>query len=139
MNQSSRFAYKDCYELMDKALESPTGIKVRIDGIAGWNHAWRLRLRLHSARRIDRKDNAIAFPEIDHPMHGRSEYDTLYVTLDRGEACTWLKIQKIDALKYEVHDIEEKVDGESISLAGDHREPEAEAAATEEDGFKKRY
>lgn len=91
---NSRLAFSDCYELMEKALADPKGIRIKF---ASENDAWLYRLRIHNARAIDRKENRENF-EKGHGMHGKSVYDTLICRLrpeDNGGGGWWLRIEKI--------------------------------------------
>lgn len=100
---NSRFSYGDCYDLMDKALADPKGIRIKF---TTWGDALHFRLRLHTARRIDRKDNLEVFPA-DHAMHGKSPYDPLIMRLKRtadGDI-TWLRLEKVDAREFEVESL----------------------------------
>lgn len=81
----SRLSYSDCFELMDAAIEDARGKRVKVRSKGEGNH---LRVRLHTARNIDRKDNASTYPE-DHPLHGRSTYDSLTVTIQSDKFGTW--------------------------------------------------
>src|SRR5215831_4905652 len=99
---NSRLAFSDCYELMEKAMEDPKGIRIKF---ATEQDAWLYRLRLHSARKIDRRDNMDNY-EVGHGMHGKSIYDTLIMRLRqvKGDSgAWWLNIEKltIDGLEIE--------------------------------------
>jgi hypothetical protein len=74
---TSRLAFNDCFDVFDQALGDPTGIRIAFstEGLA--RH---FRTRLHQARAIDRADNAKLHP-FDHPMHGRSAYDSIIAKL----------------------------------------------------------
>lgn len=88
---NSRLAYGDCFELLDKALEETRGIRVEVIDLASANY---LRMRIHHARTIDRRDNAITYPDRDHPMHGRSPYDILVVRIEEDSTSGWLYLDK---------------------------------------------
>jgi hypothetical protein len=101
---NSRFSYGDCYDLMDKALADPKGIRIKF---SSWGDALHFRLRLHTARRIDRKDNLEVFPA-DHAMHGKSPYDPLIMRLKATQDnTTWLRLEKVDAREFEVESLAE--------------------------------
>ena len=105
---NSRLAYGDCFDLLDKAIADNKGIRVRFDE---WKQANYYRMRLHTARAIDRKDNARTFTE-DQPMHGRSIYDTIVGRIkEDGDGFFWLYLEKV----------ENNIDGpvESLSELGD--------------------
>jgi hypothetical protein len=99
---TSRLAFSDCYELMEKAIVDQKGIRIKF---ASMDDAWHYRLRLHNARKIDRNDNMQLY-EDGHKMHGKSPYDVLVMRLesiDNGKEGCWLKLEKlsIDGLHIE--------------------------------------
>jgi hypothetical protein len=109
---NSRFSYGDCYDLMDKALADQKGIRIKF---TSWGDALHFRLRLHTARRIDRKDNLDIYPG-DHAMHGKSPYDPLIMRIkSTADGTTWLRLEKVDAREFTIE-----------SLADDEVEPELE-------------
>jgi hypothetical protein len=77
----SRLSYSDCFDFFTEALADPKGICV---SFAYDGDAYQLRTRLHTARVIDRKENAEIYPP-NHPLFGRSEYDSLMVRLVKEE------------------------------------------------------
>lgn len=86
---NSRNAYTDCYALLDKALDDPRGIRAEVPSLA---NAFRLRLRIHQARAIDRAENARTYPD-DHPLHNRSPYDALVCRIEDGPR-VWVYLDK---------------------------------------------
>lgn len=88
---TSRGAYRDCFALLDRALDDTRGIRVELRDPAVATY---LRLRVHQARQIDRAENLTTYPEPDHPLHGRSPYDCLTLRIDEGPPC-WLYLDKI--------------------------------------------
>jgi hypothetical protein len=109
---NSRFSYGDCYDLMDKALADQKGIRIKF---TSWGDALHFRLRLHTARRIDRKDNLDIYPS-EHAMHGKSPYDPLIMRIkSTADGTTWLRLEKVDAREFTIE-----------SLADDDVEPELE-------------
>lgn len=89
----SRLSYGDCYPFLDQALADPKGARVFLDT---YKQAFTFRVRLHQARKIDRKDNKeIYFDKPDAPLYGRSVYDALRMRLVRaapedGDDAYWL-------------------------------------------------
>lgn len=82
---TTRQSYGDCFELWEKAIEAPEGIRFRvINGDVAIN----LRMRLQMARQIDRKDNLATY-ELGHPMHGSSIYDPLQVLIREDADLAW--------------------------------------------------
>jgi hypothetical protein len=109
---NSRFSYGDCYDLMDKALADSKGIRIKF---SSYGEALHFRLRLHTARRIDRKDNLEVYPG-EHAMHGKSPYDPLIMRIKpTADGTTWLRLEKVDAREFTIE-----------SLAEDDVEPELE-------------
>lgn len=100
----SRLAFKDCYELYEKALDDPKGIKVKFPT---HDDAWHFRHRLHHARILDRRDNKRVFDE-DHPMHGLSEYDKITIRVTRTDDGAWLRMTRIDAKLYKIVSLTEE-------------------------------
>src|SRR5882672_4516412 len=108
VTSTSRLAYSDCFDLMDKAIADPKGIKVKF---AQGEDAWHFRIRLHTARKIDRNDNRDIYDQ-GHPMHGRSVYDQLTMRIrleDRSNlsGIAWLRLERIDAREFEIESLTE--------------------------------
>lgn len=74
---SSRGSYLDCYEIFDRAMDTKSGVKVPCKD---HDAAMFLRMRLHQARAINRKDNKQVY-DPDHPMFNASPYDIFTVQL----------------------------------------------------------
>lgn len=89
---NSRGSYSDCYDVMDKALEDSKGVRVEVDDL---DAAIFFRMRLHNARKIDRRDNSkIYSEEPTHPMFNASIYDKLTVRIKRIEDQVWVYLEK---------------------------------------------
>ena len=76
---NSRRSYDDCFGLFDRALEADRGIRIEVDDIRAANY---LRMRMHHARTIDRRDNKLIYPDPEDAMHGRSIYDVFVIRID---------------------------------------------------------
>lgn len=74
---NSRGSYADCYAIFDKALDSNVGISVPCKDE---NHATFLRMRMHQARALQRRENAKMYAE-GEPLHGTSPYDPFTLTI----------------------------------------------------------
>lgn len=99
---NSRFSYGDCFDLMDKALADDKGIRIKFEA---YGEALHFRLRLHTARRIDRKDNLEVYPA-DHAMHGKSPYDPIIMKIKgSSDGKWWLRLEKVDAREFEVESL----------------------------------
>ncbi len=88
---TSKLAYDDCYQMLDRALETPNGIRVPLKSS---QEAVHYRTRLHMARKLDRIENIGIYPP-DDPMHGRSEYDKLITKIKHNGSNWWVYIQPI--------------------------------------------
>jgi len=87
---NSRLSYTDCFEVFDRALEDPLGIRIPCQSLDIATH---YRMRMHQARAIDRADNARTY-EPGHPMHARSPYDELRVMLRQHGAQHYIYLVK---------------------------------------------
>jgi hypothetical protein len=103
---TSRLAYQDCYDLMEKAIsdEYPTGLRIKF---ASFNEANHFRQRIHNARYVDRQENAEAYPE-GHAMRGRSIYDILNCRIRQLVDGWWLRLERVDARKFEIEPLEKE-------------------------------
>lgn len=78
-------AFSDCEKLLEQALNSPNGIRVRT---STRGMAVNLRQRIYRCRSLLKKDNAKLYPDTD-PMHATTVYDALavdIVKLEDGDA-----------------------------------------------------
>lgn len=103
VTSTSRLAYSDCFDLMDKAIADPKGIKIKF---AAGEDAWHFRIRLHTARKIDRIDNREIYDQ-GHKMHGRSVYDQLTMRIRKAGDHAWLHLERIDAREFEIESLTE--------------------------------
>jgi len=74
---NSPLMYVDCRALLERALESPKGIRITCDT---HGQAIDLSRRINKARQLDRVNNAKIYPP-DELMHNRSTFDTLLVSV----------------------------------------------------------
>ena len=88
---TSRLSYGDCYEAMEKALDDSAGVRIKVESHDMAHH---LRLRMHTARSIDRKDNKTLHEE-GAPLYGRSIYDRLVLKIRQINGETWLYIEQL--------------------------------------------
>ena len=98
-----RVSYEVEFGLLDQALESKKGARVKVRSLDSGQH---LRQRLHSARRVDRRDSTRLY-DPDHPAHGQSAYDKLVCRIKKVNAQWWLYIEQRNAETFEVEEIEE--------------------------------
>jgi hypothetical protein len=78
---TSLFAYDDCYEIMNQALEDEEGARVELKS---HDEANNFRMRLNAARTVMRENNREVYPPGDQ-MHGRSVFDGLVFRIKRVE------------------------------------------------------
>lgn len=109
---TSRLAFSDCFDLLDRAIADPKGIKVKF---GSYDDAFNFRLRIHSARRIDRTENREMYSE-GHPMYGRSVYDQITCRIRRFDEGAWLRLERIDAREFEVESLSEAPEEPELAL-----------------------
>jgi hypothetical protein len=112
VTSTSRLAYSDCFDLLDKAVADQKGIKIKF---ASYEDAFHFRLRLHQARKIDRKDNRELYNE-GHPMHGRSVYDVLTAKIKKFDNGAWLRIERLDTREFEIESLTEGPEQSELRL-----------------------
>lgn len=101
---TSRIAFSDCFDLFDQALGDSKGLRVRCPSFEAASH---LRMRLHTARTIDRKDNKASYDK-EHKLHGRSPFDEICCRILYDEQDTvWLYLDRVTAVEYEVEALSE--------------------------------
>lgn len=105
----SRFAYSDCFEAWEKALNDEVGVRIPVKDI---DAAYHLRMRLHQARKIERRENKDTYPDAGHHMHGKSVYDTLIVQIKNDEG-VWIHIVRGGINVDEIQPLSEATDGAS--------------------------
>jgi hypothetical protein len=79
----SRASYPDCEKFLDAALGDDQGARLPC---ATPGAAKQMVVRLNTFRTICRADNAKIFQALDHPLHGRSEYDPLEIVVRGPDA-----------------------------------------------------
>jgi hypothetical protein len=87
---NSRLSYVDCFDLLNRALDEPRGIRVEVPSL---DAAIYLRMRIHHARQIDRNENRSIYPDPGHYLHGRSIYDIFVIRVESGPPA-WLYLDK---------------------------------------------
>lgn len=97
----SRLSYPDCESFLNAALEDERGARLPF---LTEGQATQFRVRCHYFRTIVREDNAEIYTDREHPMHGRSEYDVLALTIlpteDRTEF--WVYARKMTINESEI-------------------------------------
>lgn len=112
---TSRGSYEDCFDLMDQALDTRQGIRVRFPTNGS---AMYFRMRLHKARTLDRDDNLVAYSKGD-PLYGRSIYDPVVATIEKAGEHWWLYLKKytVEGMHVEVLDDEQSNDRSEPEMA----------------------
>jgi hypothetical protein len=86
---TSRAAYEDCFHLLDRAMDSPAGIRHSCPTSGAANH---LRVRLNYARILSRREHDALLA--DDPRLGTSPYDSLILPNPRfAEGKWWVYIE----------------------------------------------
>jgi len=88
-SSNSRTAYEDCFDLWNRALDSPRGIQVLISDFGAARH---LRTRLHYARSLDRAQSREVY-EVEDPQYGTSPFDPLVVRFREHDGRCWVRIE----------------------------------------------
>lgn len=112
---TNRMSYIDCFEVWDRALEDPKGIRVPFETREAAKH---FQMRMHNARAVDRRENRSIY-EKGHQMHGQSTYDPYQVIIREGEDGTYflyleprdkhIAIDQIESLsELEAEDVEDE-------------------------------
>ncbi|SRR6266567_5282551 len=123
---TSRLAYTDCYDIMDRALADGKGCRVKFKDA---DDAYNFRLRLYVARKIDRVDNAEIY-DPPHPLHGRSEYDGLVSRVRQdAQKNIWLYVEVLVSRNLlQVEDLSNGVDKSSSGNSGEDEGETSEGA-----------
>jgi len=80
-NNTSDLAQEDVKQALDRAVQSEKGVRITFkSGSPEANSAvaTATRARMHRVRVLDRKNSTAIYPA-DHPMHGRSSWDILFI------------------------------------------------------------
>ena len=96
----SPLMYDDIRQIMDRALESPLGIKVTL---ATTGQAVHFRQRFYKFRAIEHTAAMRHFPEDDR-RYGVSSYDTLAATV----VGTAVEIRRRDTIEYKIENLKEE-------------------------------
>lgn len=130
---NSRLSYEDCFKILDQAVESPNGLRLKFKEHGDAIH---FRLRCHCARMIDRHDNKQTYPAPDpvtgdagHPMWGRSVYDDIVIKVRLRGKVTYADILLRSKSEYEIEELSDMETEEVVKA-----EPEPIDANVQEDG-----
>ena len=106
---SSILAYIDCFDVMDRALDEPIGVRLRCDSESS---AIYQRMRFNNARSIDRKANLEIY-EKGHKLHGRSVYDQLKITYSFSSGYWWVALTRITMEAFHIESLGGRNDDET--------------------------
>lgn len=83
---TNRMSYTDCYEMFEKAMADPKGIRLFFPNRKEARH---YQMRLHNSRAVDRRENKLLHPDPGHKLHGQSAYDVYSIRMREGEDGSW--------------------------------------------------
>jgi hypothetical protein len=86
---NSRTAYKQYYDLLDRAIDSPIGIRF---SVADYGAGRQFQVMLNKARANDRELNSLR--DRDDPLRGTSDYDILVTELRHEDDEWWVYITR---------------------------------------------
>lgn len=84
-------AYDDCFNLLEQAQADELGVRVEMKSES---EASAYRLRLHYARKLDRKRNAAIYADPEHPSHGASDHDNIVCRIKNVDGRVFLYLEK---------------------------------------------
>lgn len=113
---TSLLAFSDCLDAYDKAVADERGVRIPVADLTA---AHRLRSRLHQARVLERRQNAMAYAP-GEPMHGRSIYDEITVRIMAGPGRYWVYLEKIKLSVEEIESLSE-VDDADVAVIPPNR------------------
>ena len=96
---SSLTSYPDITAALDRALESPKGVRIQFETAQAVTTFCG---RAHSFRFRDRAHNRKVYAH-DHPMHGCSAYDPLMI---RKAGPLEVEIVKLEGVEFQIKEIE---------------------------------
>ncbi len=98
---NSIFSYADVRELLDRALTSERGMRVRVNKPGAVHN---LRQRMNYFRKLDRRENTKIYAESE-PLHGRSQYDSLIFRAGQDEKGAYVDVVKGSADNFETEEL----------------------------------
>lgn len=110
----SRLSYTDAFDILDGAMANSKGVRVEVNDAGAGMH---LRVRLHSARMIDRNDNKTEYPP-GHKLYGRSIYDQLVCRVRKDDGKWWLYLERFSTASLNIQPLGEP-DGFNQSTESD--------------------
>ena len=119
---NSTLAYQDCKEFLERAIDAARGARMLFKTEADAEY-WRM--RCNQFRKLDRVDN-MQVHEIGSKMYGKSEYDSLVMTVKWSpDSLWWVYAEKRVLNPERVEDIPEDetallVEFEEVKMIEDH-------------------
>jgi hypothetical protein len=86
---TKRSAYLPYYEVLDRALDSTTGLRIECNEMG---EAYQYRVRLNRARTLDQNLNRMSRPP-DDPKYGISDYDNLIFQIREEDGKWWVYVR----------------------------------------------
>lgn len=108
VTSTSRLSYDDCFTLFEQAIHDSHGTRIKFKDREA---AWHFRIRFHTARAIDRRENKSIYTP-GHRLYGCSIYDPIVIQLRTIKGETWLYLTKRDASHFEVENLSEVIEDE---------------------------
>jgi hypothetical protein len=100
---TSRLSYPDCEHFLQTALEDSIGARLPFPTRS---KAHQYQVRLHYYRTLCRQDNRKIHIDREHPLHGRSEFDPLKISIEgpdaSGEWWVFARKYRIDEAEIEL-------------------------------------
>jgi hypothetical protein len=108
----SRLSYPDAQAFLDAVLADDVGARRPFPNRGA---AFQFRTRCHTLRKICRIDNRKVYPDPQHPLHGRSEYDAIKIRdpIKDGEGEWWIYGVRHDIGDEEIESLSELGDATS--------------------------
>lgn len=102
----SRLSYPDSQAFFDAAIGDAIGAR---RPFPSYGAAFNFRTRCHTYRKLCRIDNRKIYPDPQHPLHGRSEYDhiTIHDPVQDAAGEWWVYAKRLDVGEEEIEPLSE--------------------------------
>jgi hypothetical protein len=97
---------------LERAINDSKGVRIKF---ATYEDAFTFRLRIHKARQLDRSENRDIYEE-GHKLYGHSIYDQISCKIREFNGGAWLRLERIDAVEYEVESLSEEPPEPELAL-----------------------
>lgn len=88
----SELAYRDCFEVLDNAMEHKLGIRKEFPSTESAKY---FQMRCNQARKLNRRKTSRIYSDPNDPRHGTSIYDELRITVEWDEDKVYLYLRKL--------------------------------------------